>query len=193
MVRYLLLLVICTPLLAQEVDFDKLFGTKGERSGSQILDSNAISDRELHEAREKVPGQFSQSIIGGAVESMFSMEGGTDEAECFSIESENLRNHCLAVVTRNEKKCFSVAGMNLRYHCIAVVNRNERECFSVESERLRYHCIATVNRDERGCFSVANERSRYHCIATVNRDKRGCFSVDDDDLRYHCLATYDWN
>ena len=65
-------------------------------------------------------------------------------SHCYSIQNQDSKNLCLAVVNKQKSYCYSIGSSDLKNMCIAQVGEQRSNCYSIQSSDMKNLCLALV-------------------------------------------------
>jgi hypothetical protein len=66
------------------------------------------------------------------------------ESNCYLIQNEDKKSHCLGIVTSKESFCYSIKESDTKNMCTAQVKHQSRFCYRINSIDTKNFCLATT-------------------------------------------------
>jgi|LauGreDrversion4_2_1035121.scaffolds.fasta_scaffold162000_2 hypothetical protein len=63
---------------------------------------------------------------------------------CYSIQNQDSKNLCLALVKKEKSNCYSIGSSDLKNMCLAQVGEQRSNCYSIQSFDMKNLCLAMV-------------------------------------------------
>lgn len=65
-------------------------------------------------------------------------------SHCYSIQNQDSKNLCLALVKKDKSNCYSIGSSDLKNMCLAQVGEQRSNCYSIQSSDMKNLCLAMV-------------------------------------------------
>ena len=65
-------------------------------------------------------------------------------SHCYSIQNQDSKNLCLALVNKQKSNCYSIGSSDLKNMCLAHVGEQRSNCYSIQSSDMKNLCLALV-------------------------------------------------
>ena len=65
-------------------------------------------------------------------------------SHCYSIENQDSKNLCLALVKKEKSNCYSIGSSDLKNMCLAQTGEQRTNCYSIQSSDMKNLCLAMV-------------------------------------------------
>jgi hypothetical protein len=65
-------------------------------------------------------------------------------SHCYSIQNQDSKNLCLALVKKEKSNCYSIGSSDLKNMCLAQVVEQRSNCYSIQSSDMKNLCLAMV-------------------------------------------------
>jgi hypothetical protein len=65
-------------------------------------------------------------------------------SHCYSIQNQDSKNLCLALVKKEKSNCYSIRSADLKNMCLAQTGEQRSNCYSIQSSDMKNLCLAMV-------------------------------------------------
>ncbi len=65
-------------------------------------------------------------------------------SHCYSIQNQDSKSLCLALVKKEKSNCYSIGSSDLKNMCLAQVGEQRSNCYSIQSSDMKNLCLAMV-------------------------------------------------
>jgi len=83
-------------------------------------------------------------ILCGVTLSALCTPPYANPSHCYSIQNQDSKNLCLALVKKDRSNCYSIGSSDLKNMCLAQVGEQRSNCYSIQSSDMRNLCLAMV-------------------------------------------------
>jgi hypothetical protein len=75
---------------------------------------------------------------------LISFGANANPSHCYSIQNQDSKNLCLAMVNKQKSNCYSISSSDLKNMCLAQVGEQRSNCYSIQSSDMKNLCLAMV-------------------------------------------------
>ena len=83
-------------------------------------------------------------ILCGAILSALCIFSYANPSHCYSIQNQDSKNLCLALVKKERSNCYSIGSSDLKNMCLAQLGEQRSNCYSIQSSDMKNLCLAMV-------------------------------------------------
>jgi len=83
-------------------------------------------------------------ILSFLVFQFFISPAFSNPSHCYSIQNQDSKNLCLALVNKQKSNCYSIGSSDLKNMCLAQVGEQRSNCYSIQSSDMKNLCLAMV-------------------------------------------------
>ena len=83
-------------------------------------------------------------ILCGVTLSALCTFAYANPSHCYSIQNQDSKNLCLALVKKEKSNCYSIGSSDLKNMCLAQVGEQRSNCYSIQSSDMKNLCLAMI-------------------------------------------------
>ena len=83
-------------------------------------------------------------VLFGVTLSILCISAYANLSHCYSIQNQDSKNLCLALVKKEKSNCYSIGSSDLKNMCLAQVGEQRSNCYSIQSSDMKNLCLAMV-------------------------------------------------